>query len=358
MVCCVNCFFDQGLKKRIEALSNKNGECNFCDSTDVTIVDCSILSTLFEPLFDLYTLNPNANRSLEDNNAVLLHEHLNCYWPRLFNNRLHVKVIKQLLNQIGRGWPQFSDEFFESPVELATLLDSPVGLSEDLQLQWDMFSDEIKGKNRFFIGEKIDTDRLGSVFERLVITYPEDNIFYRARISDVKLQVHELGKPPGLNTTPGRANPIGIPYLYLSNSEETTLYETRVALHEGITIGCFLTKETLNVVSLKNIAEYGPFEILDRSFEIEEFILVRPYLQRLEQELSKPVRKQDVHLDYLPTQYLCEFIKSLGFDGVEYKSAMNSKGYNLAVFNDFKLDCVESAFYNVTNLRYQWVETL
>jgi len=66
------------------------------------------------------------------------------------------------------------------------------------------------------------------------------------------------------------------------------------------------------------------------------------------------VRKQDVNLDYLPTQYLCEFIKSLGFDGVEYRSAMAEGGYNLAVFNDKNLECVTAKHYQVKGLKYDW----
>jgi len=355
VICCANCFSDQGLKKRIEALSTTKGNCNFCDSKDVIVINCIDLSTAFEQLFDLYGPSPDAHRSLGHAGPVMLHEHLMAYWPRLFHiSLLKPNMIKQLVNQIGRGWEQYSDEFFETPKEYGTLVDSPSGPAEDLQLQWDMFSDEIKKRNRFLIGKKIDTERLENVFERLVINYAPETSFYRARISDDLLPVENMGKPPFDHTTPGRANPVGIPYLYVSDSKETTLYETRVALHEGLTIGHFTAQETLNVVSLKNIAEYGPFEIMDRGFELEEFILVRPYLQRLEHELSRPVRKQDVHLDYLPTQYLCEFIKSLGFDGVEYKSAMNSKGYNLAVFNDKKLKCVGSVFHRVTNLIYDW----
>ncbi|WP_157766371.1 RES family NAD+ phosphorylase [Pedobacter ginsengisoli] len=343
------------MKKRIEALSTKKGNCNFCDSKGVIVITCAELNTEFEQLFDMYMPNPNAEKSLGHDKPVLIHEHLVEYWPRLFNAaNLSTKDVLHLVNQIGRGWDNYSDEFFETPIEFGTLLDSAVGVGEDLQLQWDMFSDEIKTRNRFFIGEKIDTDRLESVFERLAIYYPADTYFYRARISDHQLPPSELGKPPQNHTTPGRANPIGIPYLYISESKETTLYETRVALHEGITVGKFVTTETINVVSLKNIADYGPFEILDRGFDLEEFILVRPYLMRLEHELSKPVRKLDVHLDYLPTQYLCEFIKSLGFDGVEYKSAMNSQGYNLAIFKDRKLECIESAYHRVTNLTYDW----
>nr|WP_068890408.1 RES family NAD+ phosphorylase [Pedobacter panaciterrae] len=318
-------------------------------------MNCADLSVEFEQLFDLYIPNPDAQKSLGLAFPVILHEHLMSYWPRLFNiSALKPNTVLQLVNQIGRGWDQYSDRFFESPVEFDALLNSPAGHAEDLQLQWDKFSFEIKKKNRFLFGEPIDLDTLETIFESLVINYPKETNFYRARLSDELLPVELMGKPPHDHTTPGRANPIGIPYLYISESKETTLYETRVALHEGITVAKFTAKETLNVVSLKNIADYGPFEIIDRGFAIREFILIRPYLQSLEHELSRPVRKQDVHLDYLPTQYLCEFIKSLGFDAVEYKSAMNASGYNLAVFNDNKLECVEAIFHRVTNLKYDW----
>ncbi|MBK6398122.1 MAG: RES family NAD+ phosphorylase [Bacteroidetes bacterium] len=110
--------------------------------------------------------------------------------------------------------------------------------------------------------------------------------------------------------------------------------------------------------SLKNIDSLGPFEILDKGFSIEEFISYRPYLQKLEYELSKPVRKQDIHLDYLPTQFLCEFIKSMGFDAVESKSAMNPTGSNIALFNDNKVSCAEVKFYKVNSLTYEWDELI
>ncbi|WP_294347366.1 RES family NAD+ phosphorylase [uncultured Sphingobacterium sp.] len=125
-------------------------------------------------------------------------------------------------------------------------------------------------------------------------------------------------------------------------------------MHESISIGRFTLKAPLQVISLKNIEDYGPFEIQDRGFDIEEFMLVRSYLLKLEEELSKPVRKQDVNLDYLPTQYLCEYIKSLGFHAVEYRSAMKTGGYNLAVFNDTDLVCTEVKHYHVKGLKYNW----
>ena len=348
MNCCTNCFADPGLKKRIEALSTVTGNCNFCGSTELIVISCSGLSNTFEQLFEMYTSNPNAQRSLGISAPVLIHEHLIKYWPRLFDLELLApNMIQQLVNQIGRGWDLYTDERFENPVEFSILIDTAGVAGHDLQLQWDTFSNEIRSVNRFFIDKRIDTDELEVIFANLVINYPAGTEFFRARISDNLLPTNEMGKPPIRFTTPGRANPIGIPYLYVSEGKETTLYETRVALHEGITIA------KLNVVSLKNITEYGPFELRDRGFAMNEFVLVRPYLLRLEHELSKPVCKQDVHLDYLPTQYLCEFIKSKGFEGVEYRSAMNAKGYNLAIFNDRKLECVESVFDRVNDLTYK-----
>lgn len=90
----------------------------------------------------------------------------------------------------------------------------------------------------------------------------------------------------------------------ISPTNFSTLANNR---HEGVFIGKFVLTEPLNVVSLKNIANFGPFEIMDQSFVTDEFIRFRPYLQKLENEFSKPVRKQDVHLDDLPTQFLCEY---------------------------------------------------
>ncbi|WP_162796301.1 RES family NAD+ phosphorylase [Pedobacter namyangjuensis] len=332
-----------------------HGRCNFCELEETFVIKCEDMAEHFDQLFELYVDYAGGNISLNPERTYLLDEHLQFYWSRLFNtNVLKTKDVKNLVNQIGRGSAFFSEVLFERPVEFKVLTNIGAIPALDLQLKWQSFSEEIKEKNRFFLSEKIDTDELQSIFERLAVTYPKDTTFYRARISDEPLEIAQLGKPPQKSTTPGRANPVGIPYLYVSESEETTLYETRIALHEGITIGKFIAKEPLSLVSLKNVADYGPFEILDRGFSLEEFIQYRPYLQRLEHELSKPVRKQDVHLDYLPTQFLCELIKSLGFDAVEYKSAMHKHGYNLAIFNDEKLECVDAKFYVIKDLEYKW----
>lgn len=356
MNCCINCFIDSSLKKIIKSNSQFIGDCDFCSSTSTDIINCEQLSSFFESLFDLYTPHSSVIASLKIDSSLLMYEHINTYWPYLFNHEmLDSKMIKFLVNSIAKGIDDYDEIIFSNPVELKRILSEGLD-TENLELQWDSFANEIKYNNRFFLNKKLDTDLLQSVFERLGKTYTINEEFFRARISDELLPIEKLGKPEANLATGGRANPVGIPYLYLSNDLKTTLFETRISLHETISVGKFIAIENINLISLTNVSKFGPFEIQDKGFSVEEFIGYRPYLQKLELELSKPVRKQDVHLDYLPTQFLCEFLKSLGFDAVEYKSAMNPDGSNLALFTDTKVKCVESKLYRINSLKYTWDE--
>ena len=59
----------------------------------------------------------------------------------------------------------------------------------------------------------------------------------------------------------------------------------------------------------------------------------------LSTELSSPVIPDKTDTAYLPSQYLCELIKTAGFEGVIYNSSVSEKdGYNLALFNDSKVE--------------------
>jgi len=357
MNCCSHCFSDTMLQALIDGSGNAKGTCDFCGTSGTILVSCEYLSPFFEPLFELYVPHPTAKASLKIDKAVLLHEHLTDYWPNLFNtSMLTAKLIKFLVDQIGKGGEIYTTELFEKPVEFSYIVNELADDADSLELKWESFADDIKYHNRFFVSEKLDTELLQSIFERLVVTIPAGVEFYRARISETLLPHAEMGKPPLASATAGRANPIGIPYLYLCNDLKTTLYETRIALHETLTVGKFTSAEPISMVSLRKVDGLGPFEIQNKQFSLDEFIEYRPYLQKLESELSKPVRKQDVHLDYLPTQFLCEFCKSIGFDAVEYKSSMNPDGSNLALFSDRKVHCDEVKFYQVNSLIYNWDE--
>lgn len=336
-------------------MSTVTGLCQFSNVTAVSVIHINLLADKFDNLLSTYAVVSGFDPAEPHGEPVMIFDHILSYWPNLFNNQtLPVGQCQLLLQSIAKESANYDRRLFEEPVYFNPQYNTD---AQELGLKWDVFTAEIKSKNRFFLTEMIDTDTLRSVFERLNKTYLTGTVFYRGRISDTLLPIDKMGKPPKEKTSAGRANPVGIPYLYISNDQETTLYETRISLHETITLGDFITTAPLSVVSLKNVNEYGPFDIETKGFSIEEFIRIKSYLLKLGSELSKPVRKQDSDLDYLPTQFLCEFIKSIGFDAVEYRSAMNPSGFNLAVFNDYKLSCTNTQFYSVSELHYVWEQT-
>ena len=63
-------------------------------------------------------------------------------------------------------------------------------------------------------------------------------------------------------------------------------------------------------------------------------------------QLSKPVLPREADLEYLPSQYLCEFVKHVGFQGITFKSSL-SNGDNYALFNDDGLVYVGQADYKI-----------
>ncbi len=58
--------------------------------------------------------------------------------------------------------------------------------------------------------------------------------------------------------------------------------------------------------------------------------------------------------DYIPTQYLCEYLRQKGFDGIRYKSAVSLERINLIIFDTDSADkaykIIESRVFKVENI--------
>lgn len=141
-----------------------------------------------------------------------------------------------------------------------------------------------------------------------------------------------MGAPPRRIAGHGRANPAGIPYLYLGSTPETALSETRPHTGEKACVADFSIPGGLTLLDLRSPrALVSPFVLSDE----DEIGLLRSdidFLERLGDELTRPILPQGALIDYVPSQYLCEFIKKCGYAGVIYRSSV-SDGINLALFN-------------------------
>jgi hypothetical protein len=94
----------------------------------------------------------------------------------------------------------------------------------------------------------------------------------------------------------------------------------------------FTTPPDLKLVDLRSSRRMvSPFLLAD-AVDIGRMRSDLPFLERLGEELTRPVIPHSAAIDYTPSQYLCEFIKKCGYQGVIYRSSV-SEGINLALFD-------------------------
>jgi hypothetical protein len=314
MGCCANCFGDSFIRDQIAQHCRSIGKCDFCGSCDEPLVDPISLRDHLELLFGVYR---------QDDSGDLLVDLLKSDWG-LFAT-LDNAHAKELLSEIFDDGETVRKRFCPVDPGDRSSLDHWLGLRE-----------ELKHRNRFFPNTLIDLGRLEQLVGYLYIDSASiPNLLYRARIRE-GLQPHTpaaMGKPPRELSTHGRANPAGIPYLYLASDADTAISEIRPHTGEAVCVAEFHVHGDPRIVDLCNPKRtISPFSIGDES-QISMLRRDIGFLCELGKELSRPVLPKSAHLEYLPSQYLCEFIKGRGFNGVKYGSSVGD-GFNIALFDD------------------------
>lgn len=329
--CCPECFGDRGLRNAIiPSLSDKYGRCDFCGSNDTTLVDPIRLKDFFELLISVYEQNPQGKP---------LVEWLKEDWQIFTHSQMDDANSKILLSEILDDGEVIRKKFMPSK-----------RYTSDGLAQWDTLKNELLFKNRYFLDQAIDTDRLKDLLDHLIA----DEIpltWYRARtIVDAKpFDLLNMGAPPARFATSGRANPAGIPYLYLGSLPETAVSELRPHTGEKACVAEFKLPIPFNAVDLRNPRQFvSPFLLADAS-AIGQLRADIPFLERLGEELTRPVLPRSAAIDYIPSQYLCEFIKKSGYDGVVYRSSV-SEGMNLALFDPSKAEPQSVELYNINRV--------
>lgn len=235
---------------------------------------------------------------------------------------------------------------------------SPDVSGTDHLTSWAAFSEEIRKRNRYFPTTVPDLSLLEQVLGDSVSRIDQDVELYRGRAFDGNPPSRfEMGAPPAEKAAAGRANPVGIPYLYLAYSEETCLREARATTLTKLAVGCFRPRRQLRVLNLADIEPpdfFSVFEVESVETQISRAAYHR-YLTALGEELRTPIRSSDRSTDYIPTQYLCELAKSIGLDGVLYSSSLDPSGRNLVLFDVDSCECVaDPETVEVTAVELTW----
>lgn len=359
MKCCAKCFVDEEIVQIIQS-EQIRGDCDFCGSHDEFVYDLdekNNIAELFDGVLDIYSplniLPSDFPRSKTDLLKNIIHNK----W-RIFNKNLSNEIVYKILISICRRRYELQPDLFDGPVGIKEIMDCEV-LNKSSILKgrsWNEFVENIKYKNRFH-GNYLNLSQLLKFIKCTRVEYRKGEIFFRSRVCDSSKGycAKEMGAPPKEKVKSGRLNPEGIRVLYLSDELETTFYEVRAGVYDFVSVGKFRLIKDISVADLTRIDQISPFVVAQSqlNIDLQQYAINVECLRQISAEIAKPLRFENV-LDYLPTQYICDFIRSNGFDGVKYKSVMREGGNNIAVFDESNLECVQVEVHDIKHISYNY----
>lgn len=149
--------------------------------------------------------------------------------------------------------------------------------------------------------------------------------------------------PKGAFVGNGRANPSGITYLYTANDPLTAIAEVNPPLKAEVSVATIVAKENLRILNFANLHSASAGEDTARVKWIRDFVLA---LTRI---YNTPVLDEN----YLLCQYVSEFAKNIGFDGISFRSSkvkidfIKNEGINFVIFKHKKCEAVSSELYYI-----------
>lgn len=233
---------------------------------------------------------------------------------------------------------------------------------KEIESIWNDFSYQLRHKNRFFLKHQL-LELLDELCSKSESTIPEGSTLYRSRVLDGSGKIDDTGifligmnrkeemekdfygfnsdnsfVPPENNVGEGRNNPKGIPYLYTSEEIITSIMEVRPLLDDLISV-C-----KIKVQKEKKIVNFAKDNYLA---DDEYFSVLSAFIAY---KFSFPISNKE---DYLETQFISEYVKLKGYQGIRYKSSLNRNGHNI-VFFDYE-DCkpVNSFPYKLDEITFK-----
>jgi len=330
---CKNCFSDRELVGFINTQATK-GNCDFCGSEDVESLKVEELYDFFKELLDNFRITADGDslKSKIQGNWSLFSSLENAY-----------NILNYVIDNIKTDIPNADAK-----------VDFSIAILDNINY-WDTLKSQLIWENRYFTDVNYLTDELGwDGYFHSQIELNKDVELFRARLhhssGENPFTNSEMFCPPRQKATAGRANPMGIPFLYLSDNKETILYEIRASYLDEISIGTFVLKDEITspiIISdfTENVTLFYPSRVSER---IKSTLLK----QKISADLSKPMRRYDSELDYIPTQFICEFIKIYtGVQGIKFRSSLHTTGNNVVMFNQKLMNCTSTEKVKINKVK-------
>ena len=139
---------------------------------------------------------------------------------------------------------------------------------------------------------------------------------------------YESKEPPLTRSPSGRNNIQGMSYLYLSENKYTACCEVKPLFEELISLAQFEVQQDLRIVNLSSRKTNKEMREFCKKHDMSPLILIESIIS----QYSNEVRNEK---EYLATQFITDYIRKCGFDGIQYNSAVGDKK-SFTIFNAHK----------------------
>ncbi len=339
---CDQCFNDNEIKQFIVATSAVHGVCECC-SKEGHLIEIAELLDFFLEFVSIFKHDESGERSLIE----IIQED----WGIFTSPEIGTKVLSGIdfSTAIGIDYDLLLASNGLNMQIPVSYIDEIVGIISF----WAKLKEDLKWERRFLTDiDEITGLNWNSMFEASA-KIDSHNLLYRARINQngqiTPYKPEEMGTPGKIMSTAGRANPQGIPYLYLSKTLGTTLYETRATFLDNISIGIFQIKKDFELNIVDFTQKQSPF---NQEVRIVNFTKVKLIMDAISNDLSRPLRRYDSELEYIPTQFICEYIRyNIEADGIQFNSSLEMGGVNVVLFNQDNIECIDVEVHQIEEVK-------
>ena len=390
--CCEECFNNEYIKKFIRA-KGVRGSCDYCGSINSFIIKAEDLGVYVRECLG------KAYEPLDGGTGAYLDPDDKEYCGRTGEPATRYSVIDVLGSEdVSDNMELLKDIMYTSGPSIRDIQQGeidPYGdiydecyvVKDDLEgvygtetyYSWEEFKFIAKHYNRFFDVDGYSyrqnlLDTIKPLITEYESTVPINNTFYRARKINDEIDFDtfninkELSPPPPKYTQTNRMSPAGISYLYVASTKETACEECRYH-DEDVIIADYQSQKVLKIIDFSKKVIIPRSSIFDEDYNHDTHWL-NTFVNLFVNEISKPINENESEgtrsYEYVATQLIAEYIRSLGYDDIGYKSSVGDGisycffcGPDLKFFkSDYGLfdDCINNyptlpSFQNLFNIK-------
>lgn len=230
---------------------------------------------------------------------------------------------------------------------------------------WE-FAREVSHQRRYLLSSasRDFLDELIRTSEKRQSRLPAGHRLCRAQVAHSEYDDPEIGPLPRpappkrmvplpYSASDGRANPRGIPCLYMADDRHTAIAEVRPWIGSLVSVAIMRTLKDQRLVDVRDDSGRTPIYLEGAPSPEEREASVWAHVARAFRE---PVLREDNRAGYAPTQIIAEAFRNHGYDGIAYGSAFGEARANIVLFDTAAAELEACELHEIKNVALTHVE--